>query len=129
MATDCDSTVIRQTRHRVERTPPNWRTIISDGSESSITGRLTEGLGENDHDLLTCAEAAARLHAETNRAAERVAQLLAADDTEGAAQARQRLAALQVAARRIDDHRVNDANFEKFFGHPARREVGGPPTA
>jgi hypothetical protein len=53
----------------------------------------------------------------------------ASDDTDGVAQAQQRLAALQEAARRIDDHRINDATFEKFFGYPARREGGQAPTA
>jgi hypothetical protein len=35
---------------------------------------------------------------------------------------------LQEAARRIDDHRINDAAFEKFFGYPARRDGEGSPT-
>jgi len=48
--------------------------------------------------------------------------LRAAADTDGVAQAQQRLAALQEAARRIGDHRINDANFEKFFGYSARHE-------
>jgi hypothetical protein len=43
--------------------------------------------------------------------------------------AQQRLAALQEAARRIDDRRINDADFEKFFGYPAHREGGRAPTA
>jgi hypothetical protein len=55
--------------------------------------------------------------------------LRAIDDTDGVARAQRRLAALHETARRIDDHRINDANFEKFFGYPARRQGGRPPTA
>jgi hypothetical protein len=96
--------------------------IISDDNESSIARRVTQGLGENDHDLLTCSDAGGRLQAEITRATERVAELRAAADTDGVAQAQQRLAALQEAARRIGAYRINDANFEKFFGYSARRE-------
>ena len=96
--------------------------IISDDSESTTPGRVAEGLGENDHDLLTFNEAGGRLQAEIARAAERVAEVRAAADTDGVARAQQRLAALHEAARRIGDHRVNDADFEKFFGYSARHE-------
>jgi hypothetical protein len=102
--------------------------MVSDGSESTPPGRVAEGLGESDHDLLTFSEAGDRLQAEITRAAERVAELRAADDTDAVGRARQRLAALQEAARRIDDHRINDAAFEKFFGYPARRDGEGSPT-
>jgi hypothetical protein len=37
--------------------------------------------------------------------------------------------ALQEAARRVDDRRINDATFEEFFGYPALREGGRAPTA
>jgi hypothetical protein len=79
--------------------------------------------------LLTFSEAGGRLQAEITRAAEHIAGLRAAGDTDGVARAQRRLAVLHEAARRIDDDRINDANFEKFFGYPRRRDGGQSPTA
>jgi hypothetical protein len=129
MAMGCCPKSMCHIRQQAERPRLNWRTIISAESASTTPGPVTDGLGENDHDLLTFSEARGRLQAEITRAAEHIAELRAADDTDGVAHAQQRLVALQEAARRVDDRRINDATFEKFFGYRARREGGRAPTA
>src|ERR1700735_5167926 len=65
--------------------------------------------------------------AEITRAAEHIAGLRAVGDTDGVARAQRRLAVLHEAARRIDEVRINDANFEKFFGYSRRRDGGQSP--
>jgi hypothetical protein len=81
--------------------------------------KAVQDLGENDHDLLTFDEAGCRLQNEINRAATLLADLQQTDDAAGLKRARDRLTALKEAARRISEHRITGADFEKFFGYPA----------
>lgn len=105
--------------------------LISDLSESALPRQPVEGLGENDHDLLTFDEAGERLQTEIARAVELVAELSAerAGDNR-LMQAQHRLAALQQAERRMNTQRFDDANFERFFGYPRTAEhgTGAAPT-
>jgi hypothetical protein len=82
-------------------------------------------LDEDDHDLLTFAEAGERLRAEIAAAAQRVQTLQDGGDETDLAKAHERLDALQRAADRNRAAPINDANFEKFFGYPgtAKRNV------
>jgi hypothetical protein len=81
-------------------------------------------LDEDDHDLLTFTEVGERLRGEIAAAKARVAELEPAGGEE-LERARARLADLSRAAVRNQAGRINDANFEKFFGYPgkARRNV------
>lgn len=82
-------------------------------------------LDDDDHDLLTFAEAGERLRAEIADAAREVQMSQDSGDEASLAKARARLAALQRAADRNRAAPINDANFEKFFGYPgvAKRNV------
>lgn len=93
-------------------------------SEATGPGHGRGRLDEDDHDLLTFTEAGERLRGEVAAAQARVAELeeVGGDDL---LRARARLADLSRAAMRNQAGRINDANFEKFFGYPgkARRNV------
>lgn len=71
---------------------------------------------EEDYDLLTYAEAGLRLDEEIADLSERVKT----DSTQ-----RARLDALVAAKERNSRRAVNDANFEKFFGYPAKDKGRG----
>ncbi|HEX3705909.1 MAG TPA: acyl-CoA synthase [Mycobacteriales bacterium] len=83
---------------------------------------------EDDQDLLTYGEAGVRLQDEVAAERARVAELEAAG--EDASQARTRLAALEEAAQRHGRQRINDKNFETFFGYAgsARRSDSSHPV-
>lgn len=95
----------------------------ADSNSDAGRGRLDE----DDHDLLTFTEVGERLRAEIAAAKSRVAELEAVGGDEFE-RARARLADLSQAAGRYRAGRINDANFEKFFGYPgkARRNVPDP---
>ncbi|TDH52879.1 acyl-CoA synthetase [Mycobacterium eburneum] len=82
-------------------------------------------LDDDDHDLLTFAEAGERLRQEIADAERQVRELTAAGSEWDLAKATSRLQALQRAADRNRAAPINDANFEKFFGYPgtAKRNV------
>lgn len=88
-------------------------------SETTGLGDARGRLDEDDHDLLTFTEAGERLRGEIATAGARVAELEAVggDDL---LRARARLADLSRAAMRNQAGRINDANFEKFFGYPGK---------
>lgn len=76
---------------------------------------------EDDHDLLTFGEVAARLDAEIRALAGEVASLEAAgDDPVRLAKARTRLAQLREAAARNSRQPINDENFTRFFGYEGK---------
>lgn len=83
---------------------------------------------EDDHDLLTFAEAGERLRIEIAAAERQVAELAAHGPAADLDKARHRLEALRAAARRNTAQPINDANFERFFGYAgtARRNLPGP---
>lgn len=83
-----------------------------------------ERLDEDDHDLLTFTEVGERLRGEIAAARARVAEL-EADGGDELLRAQARLTDLSRAALRNQAGRINDANFEKFFGYPgkARRNI------
>ncbi|HVV74412.1 MAG TPA: acyl-CoA synthase [Mycobacteriales bacterium] len=73
---------------------------------------------EDDQDLLTYSEAGVRLQDEVAAVRARIAELEAAGhDASGA---RLRLDALEQAAQRHARQRINDENFEKFFGYAGK---------
>lgn len=78
---------------------------------------------EDDHDLLTYGEVKVRIHEAVQAQRARVAELEAAGEDTSAAQ--RRLDALVDAAERNSRNRINDNNFEKFFGYrgTARRNT------
>lgn len=94
-------------------------------SEATGPGDARGRLDEDDHDLLTFTEAGERLRGEIAAARARVADLEAVGGDDDLLRARARLADLSRAAMRNQAGRINDANFEKFFGYPgkARRNV------
>jgi hypothetical protein len=73
---------------------------------------------EDDQDLLTYGEAGVRLQDEVASMRLRVAELEATG--EDASAARIRLDALEQAAARHARQRINDENFERFFGYAGR---------
>ncbi|WP_094294171.1 acyl-CoA synthetase [Mycobacterium neumannii] len=75
-------------------------------------------MDEDDHDLLTFGEVGERLRIEMASARAAVAELESGGDADALRQAHARLAALESAAKRNSAGRINDANFEKFFGYP-----------
>ncbi|WP_114203263.1 acyl-CoA synthase [Janibacter anophelis] len=81
----------------------------------NFDGPVPEREDEDDHDLLTYGEVRVRIHEEV------VAQRAVVADLEAAgrdsALARRRLDALVDAANRNSRSRINDDNFEKFFGY------------
>jgi hypothetical protein len=83
---------------------------------------------EDDHDLLTFGEVHERLRIEIASARDAVAELEAGGDADALQRARDRLAALESAAKRNSANRINDANFEKFFGYAgtAQRNLSPP---
>ena len=88
------------------------------------TGR--QKLDEDDHDLLTFGEVSERLKLEIATARTAVADMEGGGDTVELEKARSRLAALEAAVRRNTAQRINDANFEKFFGYPGRAKRNLP---
>ncbi|EAQ00595.1 acyl-CoA synthase [Janibacter sp. HTCC2649] len=78
---------------------------------------------EDDHDLLTYGEVRVRLHEEVRAQRALVAELESAGRDVTAAQ--RRLDALVDATDRNTRNRINDENFEKFFGYrgTARRNT------
>ncbi|KUI34527.1 acyl-CoA synthetase [Mycobacterium sp. IS-1590] len=74
-------------------------------------------IDEDDHDLLTFGEVGERLRIEIASARAAVEKSEASGDASALEQARARLAALESAAKRNSAGRINDANFEKFFGY------------
>lgn len=92
------------------------------------SGAERHRLDEDDHDLLTFGEAGERLRVELAAAAEVVARLRAGGNTVDLEKAQARLDALRDGARRNAAQRINDENFEKFFGYPgkAKRNLPGP---
>jgi hypothetical protein len=95
------------------------------------TGRPTERQrrDEDDHDLLTFAEAGERLRMEIAAARTRLAELERIGSPSGVDAARNRLAALLSAADRNSAQPINDANFERFFGYPGKARRNLPPHA
>jgi hypothetical protein len=79
-----------------------------------------ERSAEDDHDLLTYGEAGARLRVAIHAMRVRIEELERTIPVEGTelAVARKRLAALEEGAVRNSGPRVDDANFENFFGYP-----------
>jgi hypothetical protein len=75
---------------------------------------------EDDHDLLTFGEAAARLHAEIRALTVQVTQLAAENEPERLATARRRLELLREAAARNSRQPINDENFARFFGYEGK---------
>jgi len=75
---------------------------------------------EDDYDLLTFGEVAARLDAEIRALAARVAQLAAEEKPEQLAQARERLAQLREAAARNSRQPISQENFARFFGYEGK---------
>jgi hypothetical protein len=76
-----------------------------------------------DHDLLTFGEAGARLRANIADARQRITQLETGNDdptevTQALRQARERLRDLEDGAVRNTTQRINDGNFQEFFGYP-----------
>lgn len=98
---------------------------MADPEDGEVVGRPDD----DDHDLLTFGEAGARLGAEIRAQQVLVRALEAASSVDEAALAvaRARLAALEEGARRNSAQRINDENFEKFFGYQgkARRNTTG----
>lgn len=87
-------------------------------AESVESSNATRGrIDEDDHDLLTFGEVGERLRIEIASARAAVEKSEANGDTSALEQARARLAALESAAKRNSAGRINDANFEKFFGY------------
>ena len=70
---------------------------------------------EDDHDLLTYGEVRVRVQEELREQRALVEQLEAAGQDSSAA--RRRVEALVDAAERNSRSRINDDNFEKFFGY------------
>ena len=76
---------------------------------------------EDDYDLLTFGEVAARLSAEIRALAGEVSSLEAAgDDPARLARARARLAQLRDAAARNSRQPISDENFTRFFGYEGK---------
>jgi len=94
---------------------------------SSATGR--EPLDEDDHDLLTFGEAGERLRIEIRNAQSKLEHARSSGDREAIEKTSIRLNALIDAASRNRASRINDSNFEKFFGYPgiARRAADRTP--
>jgi hypothetical protein len=78
-------------------------------------GPTPEREDEDDHDLLTYGEVRVRIHEGVQAQRALVAELEAAG--EDATSAKRRLDALVDAAERNSRNRINDENFEKFFGY------------
>jgi hypothetical protein len=82
---------------------------------------------DDDHDLLTFGEAGARLEIEIRAARALVRELEGGSPAAASAldRARTRLRALEEGAERNRAQRINDQNFERFFGYPgeARRNT------
>jgi hypothetical protein len=74
----------------------------------------------DDQDLLTYSEAAARLHEEIQAEREHVAALRDSGEASALASAQERLTLLEDGARRHAGARIDERNFVKFFGYPAR---------
>ena len=82
---------------------------------NTFDGPVPEREDEDDHDLLTYGEVKVRIHEEVRTQRALVAELEATGgDASGA---RRRLDALVDAAERNSRSRINDDNFEKFFGY------------
>ena len=80
-----------------------------------FSGPTPEREDEDDHDLLTYGEVKVRIHEEVQAQRALVAELEAAgEDSTGA---KRRLESLIDAAERNSRSRINDENFEKFFGY------------
>jgi hypothetical protein len=77
---------------------------------------------EDDHDLLTFAEAGARLQHEIALVQARIADLETQADIDSLALAasRERLAALKAAAARNNRPAITDESFRSFFGYDGR---------
>jgi hypothetical protein len=76
---------------------------------------------EDDYDLLTFGEVAARLNAEIRALAGEVNSLeTAGEDPARLAKARTRLAQLREAAARNSRQPINDENFRRFFGYEGK---------
>lgn len=89
----------------------------------NFDGPVPEREDEDDHDLLTYGEVKVRIHEEVVAQRAVVADLEA--DGKDSTMARRRLEALVDAAERNSRGRINDDNFEKFFGYrgTARRNT------
>jgi hypothetical protein len=87
-------------------------------------GRAPERPDDDDHDVLTCGEAVARLHEEFEWQQEHLARLRA-DGAPGVEEAQRRLKLLLDTAERNARQPINDENFEQFFGYrgTARRNT------
>lgn len=92
------------------------------GTEPSHSGTTgdRERLDQDDHDLLTFGEVGERLRVEIIAAAHEVAKLTETGSSSELARAEVRLRDLRAAARRNAAQRINDANFEDFFGYPGK---------
>jgi hypothetical protein len=80
----------------------------------------------DDHDLLTFGEAGERLRVEIAAAAATAARLQDAGDPTELEKALARLTALRDALQRNAAQPIDDANFEKFFGYPAKAKRNLP---
>lgn len=95
----------------------------SAGCETASRQRLDD----DDHDLMTFAEAGERLRIEIAATAAAV-EALQVDGGAALERARTRLSALQAAARRNTSQPITDANFERFFGYSGRAKRNVPET-
>ena len=76
---------------------------------------------EDDYDLLTFGEVAARLDEETRALADEVKTLEATgEDPARLAAARRRLGQLRDASARNSRQPINDENFARFFGYEGK---------
>lgn len=90
---------------------------MEDAESSGGPETTRKRVDEDDHDLLTFGEVGERLRIEIASARTAVEQSESSGDAAALEQARARLAALESAAKRNSAGRINDANFEKFFGY------------
>lgn len=90
--------------------------------ESMFDGR--EAADEDDYDLLTYGEAGTRLDKEIDFQHQRLAKLESGAEPGGdaaIAACRERIAAVEESRERNSRRAINDDNFEKFFGYPAKQ--------
>ncbi|MGE2719591.1 acyl-CoA synthetase [Mycolicibacterium celeriflavum] len=90
---------------------------MSDAGSSDGSDTTRKRVDEDDHDLLTFGEVGERLRIEIASARAAVEELESGGDAAALEQARARLSALESAVKRNSAGRINDANFEKFFGY------------
>nr|WP_090342203.1 acyl-CoA synthetase [Mycolicibacterium malmesburyense]CRL72602.1 hypothetical protein CPGR_02366 [Mycolicibacterium malmesburyense] len=90
---------------------------MSDAGSSEGSDTTRKRIDEDDHDLLTFGEVGERLRIEIVSARAAVAEAETGGDSAALERARARLSSLESAAKRNSAGRINDENFEKFFGY------------